>query len=110
MHYGAFQAVRLSIPAEQIPGINLAFHIVQTRIITVRDNGAASFLEFIKIIHDPVAEKGASIICIVCPKQPLITTLAGEPVTPEAGFPVLLLLSRGELEVSVKWIGVLAGL
>lgn len=76
----------------------------------VRNDGIAVFLEFIKIIHDPVAKKGASIICIVCPKQPLITTLVGEPVTPEAGFPVLLLLSRGELEVSVKWIGVLAGL
>ena len=51
----------MSISSEYIPRINLPFHIIQTSIIPVGNDGMALALESIQVIHHLAAEERAAI-------------------------------------------------
>ena len=50
-----------SISSEYIPRINLPFHIIQTSIIPVGNDGMALAFESIQVIHHFAAEERAAI-------------------------------------------------
>ena len=54
----------MSISSEYIPRINLPFHIIQTSIIPVGNDGMALALESIQVIHHLAAEERAAIFDI----------------------------------------------
>ena len=53
---------KTSISLIYISSINILLHIIQTAIITIRDDGLAHILELRKVIHYQAAEEGCSIL------------------------------------------------
>ena len=51
-----------SVPAENIPGINLILHVIQRGIISVCNDAAAHGLEPAEIIHYQTSEKCSPVI------------------------------------------------
>ena len=51
----------LSVAPEKVACIDFAFHIIQTGIITIGDNGIALLFELAKIVHNLAAEKSSTV-------------------------------------------------
>ena len=49
------------VSSKNIPRINLFFHILQTNIISVRNNRITLFFELIKIVHNTTTKECTSI-------------------------------------------------
>ena len=52
----------LLISFENITRIHLLLHIIQTTVITIRDDGLRLFLELLQIVDDKRAEEGATVL------------------------------------------------
>ena len=55
--YGIFS----SVPPENIPRINLLFHIVEARFVAVGDDHVATALELLQVVDHKAAEEGAAV-------------------------------------------------
>lgn len=51
----------LSIPAEQVAGIDFILHIIQHTVITVGDDGIAHGFKLLQIVDHQAAEEGSAI-------------------------------------------------
>ena len=49
-----------SVPAEQVPGVDLFLHVVQAAVVAVGDDGLAPRLEGVQIVDHPAAEEGGT--------------------------------------------------
>ena len=49
------------IPPEQIPGIDLLFHVIQHGVIPVRDDGVRALLELLHVVHHEASEEGGTV-------------------------------------------------
>ena len=50
------------ISAEDVPGVDLFLHVVEGRIVAVRDDTAAHVLELLEVVDDLGAEEGRSVL------------------------------------------------
>ena len=50
-----------SVSSEEIPGIDLVFHVIQAAVIAVRQNAGRLLLESLQIVDNLAAEEGGSI-------------------------------------------------
>ena len=51
-----------SVPPENVPRVYFLLHVIQTGVVTVRDDGFALPLELIQVVHHPAAEERAAVI------------------------------------------------
>ena len=50
-----------SVSPENVPRVYFLLHVIQTGVVTVRDDGFALPLEFLQVVHHPAAEEGAAV-------------------------------------------------
>ena len=61
MNVSAKRRGTFSVSPENVPRVYFLLHVIQTGVVTVRDDGFALPLEFLQVIDYPAAEEGAAV-------------------------------------------------